>query len=342
MQPLSVQTSLLSSVNRVLRLLELFINKLLPDTRTSEVSRDVYFHAQRITGLSQNHLVVSNDTLRASEHKKVILFNVTSNKNPDAQAELVQIRTNSRQEFRVYHHQAIADDWNSVAPRVYSAMERPPFAPGSHYFSIIVERVHIGLPDYSVGTARALAKKIAAISHLPIRKLPWASHYHRDLGSPVLLESFVREASARNLVTPELQNLIRDWDRIIGSYQGLRLVPCHNDLNYPNISYRVEQGEDKNVLFLDWKQFNLNYLGSDMHHLVKRSIAKPKFTGLFENTYKEYKNLIIEAHRVSEDEIDRAALTYALLRCLWRGVRTGGGVLQVNELGALYDRLARI
>jgi hypothetical protein len=303
--------------------------------------RDIHLQVERLTGIPVEHLTISRESLRVSENKQVTALQVSSTSKNTVPFVLVQITTNSRQEFRIYDHQAKSVDWHAVAPRVHSARRRSPLEAGHHY-SLLTEHVRLGLPDTTDRTARRLAQKVLSVSFLPVDQLSWVTHYHQELGSAGLIEQFLDLAIAADQLLPEFSDFENNWERMLKNYSKLRVVPCHNDINYPNIGYRHFKGDQQDIVFLDWKQFNMNYLGCDMHHLVKRSIARPKFAPIFEAIYREYRHMASEAHQVAGEDIDKGTLTYALLRCMWRTVRTNGGVMQAREVGELYGRLSRI
>jgi len=330
------------------------VAKTLPARSSADGVENVARLAEGLTQIDRDELLVSDVVLQKNLNSIVRRFDIRSASAPgrDPVLQLVEKRSRNLKEYRLYRHFASSRNGlgRRIAPRVHLAKRYWLTNPDDYRSLILIDHLAgCGLPDYSEAAAHRLADKMSLISSLPAEEMPWVPKAENRL-TPELLNDFVEAATAKGHVeSPEAKSLIeamrRDWHRISAlPLDRLPAVPCHNDLHVKNLGVQRIEGRNE-YLFFDWEKFGLNYLGSDLHHFLCKSISEPEFKPFFDTLNARYKEIVCKKHRVDERYVDLAALSYGLFRCMTRSVMHKDNKRrrsQMNQVATIFGRMKEL
>lgn len=267
----------------------------------------------------------------------------------DAALTIIEKQSNNSREHGFYAciAEASRDAQTEIAPEVYSIYQNSLLGAPEFRNHIFLEHLpSIGLPDLSETTAINIAHSMIKIAEFSIGETRGIRQAPKRFNAR-FLEEFV-EAVTQNghleatVSAAKLQAMKADWhmlsERDLGS---TRLVLCHNDLHRLNVGRRG-RNRSGDFVFFDWEQFAFNHLGSDLHHFVSSGLIMPDWSRFSATLQNEYCRLAEQAYGARRQDIDFAAYSFGLYKCMMRSIRRKKDALQIRAAVALFDRLRAI
>lgn len=290
---------------------------------------------------------VKTTILKQGRRTRLYLHEVFSTHGNSA-LKIVEKRTNNHGENAFFR--TVRQKWprpqDCLTPEIYFIRNNPPLALSEFRNHFFIEHIpSIGLPDLSEATAANLAKSMIRIANIPIGSASDTRHARKRFDES-FLENFVRTVIDDGLVgdvisQAELANMKSDWRLVLErDLTSSRLVPCHNDLHPLNLGRR-DFGRN-NLVFIDWELFALNHLGSDLHHFISLGIIRSDWSNFSNIVHNQYCDLAERTFGARRRDVDFAACSYTLYRCMRRVIRQRKDIMQVRTCVALLERLRAI
>ena len=190
----------------------------------------------------------------------------------------------------------------------------------------------------TAGSLRSLAKGIAAISRLHLRRWFFDSNSLR-IGADAV-EEFSERCRNSNAIQAAwelktLDSLSTNLGRLNEITRRFQVVWCHNDLKPEHILPRSESSSGSRICLVDWGMFSPNFPGADFHFLASSSLKEGRHEKSVRALIREYCKAMSNTNlSVRSEDAYFAAFYFSLKQNIWWFNHFGNPAFMRNGLRA--------